>query len=336
MNLHFFFIGHVISSPTAVPKDSPENVNAKNYTSINSLLVTWDSIPSASRNGVILGYKVFYRPVLVSREQPTVTSSFMVIVGASDQQALLTKLDSFTVYEIEVLGFNVVGDGLRSTPIYAAQKKVDSSKNPEEFPKSFLQGTPEGIWWTFITMTTVGYGDKTPRSPLGRIFAVASTLIGLVTTAVLIGCLTSSLTTDIVFTDVRLFGAKIAAVHNSSEFRLGLKKNAKMNPDREYKNLDDLHEALRSREVEGALVDALVAGSRGDLFNSSELRIYKTLHHSSVYGVVLAGHAKKLQKCFSNFLKENSAEVSAHVASKTKVIKTECMPREGFEVPIIC
>lgn len=32
----------------------------------------------------------------------------------------------------------------------------DSSKNPEEFPKSFLQGTPEGIWWTFITMTTVG------------------------------------------------------------------------------------------------------------------------------------------------------------------------------------
>lgn len=91
--------------------------------------------------------------------------------------------------------------------------------------------------------------------------------------------------------------------------------------DREYKNLDDLHEALRSREVEGALVDALVAGSRGDLFNSSELRIYKTLHHSSVYGVVLAGHAKKLQKCFSNFLKENSAEVSAHVASKTKVIK---------------
>ena len=96
--------------------------------------------------------------------------------------------------------------------------------------------------------------------------------------------------------------------------------------DREYKNLDDLHEALRSREVEGALVDALVAGSRGDLFNSSELRIYKTLHHSSVYGVVLAGHAKKLQKCFSNFLKENSAEVFAHVASKTKVIKVLMFP----------
>lgn len=90
---------------------------------------------------------------------------------------------------------------------------------------------------------------------------------------------------------------------------------------REYKNLDEVYEALQSREVEGALVDALVAGSRGDLFNSSELRIYKTLHHSSVYGVVLAGDAKKLQKCFSSFLKENSAEISAHVASKTKVIK---------------
>lgn len=145
MSLHFFFIGHIISSPTAVPKDTPENVNAKNYTSINSLLVTWDSIPSASRNGVILGYKVFYRPVLVSREQPTVTSSFMVIVGASDQQALLTKLDSFTVYEIEVLGFNVVGDGLRSTPIYAGRGDIrDSRLLPP--PHALLKLTAEAVY----------------------------------------------------------------------------------------------------------------------------------------------------------------------------------------------
>ena len=32
----------------------------------------------------------------------------------------------------------------------------DSSKNPDEFPKSFIRGTLEGIWWTFVTMTTVG------------------------------------------------------------------------------------------------------------------------------------------------------------------------------------
>ena len=86
-----------------------------------------------------------------------------------------------------------------------------------------------------------------------------------------------------------------------------------------------MYDALQTREVDGALVDALVAGSRGDLFNSSDLRIFKTLQHSSVYGVVLAGDAKKLQKCFSDFLKENSAEISAHVASKTSVIKVQML-----------
>lgn len=90
---------------------------------------------------------------------------------------------------------------------------------------------------------------------------------------------------------------------------------------KEYRNLDEVYEALQAREVQGALVDALVAGSRLDLFNSSDLRIYKTIEHSSVYGVVLSGDAKKLQQCFGAFMKENSAEISAHVASKTSIIK---------------
>ncbi|XP_073231214.1 uncharacterized protein [Porites lutea] len=156
---------------------------------------------------------------------------------------------------------------------------------------------------------------------MGRIFSVMATLIGLVSIAVLLGNLTTSLTTDIVFSDIKLYGSKVAAIHNSSEFRLGLRKNAKMNPGREYRNLDEVYEALLSREVDGALIDALIAGSREDLFNSSGLRIYQTFQHSSVYGMVLAGETKKLQQCFEKFMKENSAMISAHVASKTSVIK---------------
>ena len=39
--------------------------------------------------------------------------------------------------------------------------------------------------------------------------------------------------------------------------------------------------------------------------------------------MVLAGETKKLQQCFEKFMKENSAMISAHVASKTSVIKVE-------------
>ena len=56
------------------------------------------------------------------------------------------------------------------------------------------------------------YGDRTPRSAMGRVFSVSSTLIGLVTIAVLLGSLTSSLTTDIVFSDVKLYGIKVIRI----------------------------------------------------------------------------------------------------------------------------
>ena len=72
--------------------------------------------------------------------------------------------------------------------------------------------------------------------------------------------------------------------------------------------MDEVYEALLSREVDVTLIDALIAGSREDLFNSSGLRIYQTFQHSLVYGMVLAGETKKLQQCFEKFMKENSAQ----------------------------
>jgi voltage-gated potassium channel len=37
---------------------------------------------------------------------------------------------------------------------------------PETFPT-----VPEAIWWTVVTITTVGYGDLVPATPLGKIIA---------------------------------------------------------------------------------------------------------------------------------------------------------------------
>lgn len=99
--------------------EPPTYVNPENHTSPYSLLVTWQAIPPASRNGIILGYKVSYTPVLVSGQTHIDTVSLAVTVRAPEQRVLLTGLSSFTVYKIQVLGFNEVGDGPPSSPIYA-------------------------------------------------------------------------------------------------------------------------------------------------------------------------------------------------------------------------
>ena len=60
--------------------------------------------------------------------------------------------------------------------------------NIEEFPRGFLRGWYNGSWWAFISMTTVGYGDKAPRSFLGRLYSVFWITIGIVAYGLLTGC----------------------------------------------------------------------------------------------------------------------------------------------------
>ncbi|WP_330949232.1 potassium channel family protein [Virgibacillus sp. MG-45] len=49
----------------------------------------------------------------------------------------------------------------------------------------------DGLWWSIVTTTTVGYGDLSPETSTGRLVAIVLMLVGIG----IIGMLTSSLTT---------------------------------------------------------------------------------------------------------------------------------------------
>lgn len=49
-----------------------------------------------------------------------------------------------------------------------------------------------GMWWTIQTVTTVGYGDVTPKHPSGRIVAVFVMLEGIAFLAIVTAAITST------------------------------------------------------------------------------------------------------------------------------------------------
>ena len=53
---------------------------------------------------------------------------------------------------------------------------------------------PESLWWAVVTLTTVGYGDVYPITPLGRLFTGLVMIIGLGVVAGLTGVIASALT----------------------------------------------------------------------------------------------------------------------------------------------
>jgi polar amino acid transport system substrate-binding protein len=66
--------------------------------------------------------------------------------------------------------------------------------NPEQFSASPLRGIGDGLWWSAVTMTTVGYGDKAPRTRAGRRLAAVWMFTAIVLIALLTAQVTSSLT----------------------------------------------------------------------------------------------------------------------------------------------
>lgn len=62
-----------------------------------------------------------------------------------------------------------------------------------EGPEHGFTSIPRSIYWTIVTITTVGYGDITPQTTLGQVIASAAMLTGYSILAVPTGILTAEL-----------------------------------------------------------------------------------------------------------------------------------------------
>jgi ABC-type amino acid transport substrate-binding protein len=70
----------------------------------------------------------------------------------------------------------------------------ERKKNKEHFGGDLKKGIGDGIWWSVVTMTTVGYGDKVPKSVVGRLIATIWIFSGVILVSVFIATITSALT----------------------------------------------------------------------------------------------------------------------------------------------
>lgn len=63
---------------------------------------------------------------------------------------------------------------------------VEHEAQPEVFRNAF-----SGIWWSMSTMLTVGYGDITPVTPLGRLMAIVIAFLGVGVVAIPTGIISA-------------------------------------------------------------------------------------------------------------------------------------------------
>lgn len=136
---------------------------------------------------------------------------------------------------------------------------LETSSNKEQFPRPFLNGWFEGCWWSFVSMTTVGYGDKVPKSAAARIFSVVWILVGITIFSLITAMLSSEITRHNSPSTPEIAGAKVGALrHRTYDTFLIAKLGGhlvEIPPTNESLGIVEMIRMLRRKEIDGFILD---------------------------------------------------------------------------------
>ncbi|MBL1215546.1 MAG: transporter substrate-binding domain-containing protein [Ignavibacteriae bacterium] len=130
-------------------------------------------------------------------------------------------------------------------------------RNKEDFGGSTAEGLFSGVWWAAVTMTTVGYGDKAPKTVGGRIVGLIWMFAALIIISGITAAITSALTVKQLDSQIQglndLRRANVGSVNGSSseEFLRGEKLVSKL-----FDKPIDAVNALAKGKIDAVVYDA--------------------------------------------------------------------------------
>jgi len=125
------------------------------------------------------------------------------------------------------------------------------------FSQKYIPGIFEALWWTIVTITTVGYGDYIPQSWAGKMAASAVVIIGYVFFAFFVAEITSLITLGRMRSEIEsqadLPGKKVAAIRDTTSVKTLHRIGAKVIP---VAKIENAYKKLEKDEVDAIVYDA--------------------------------------------------------------------------------
>lgn len=139
------------------------------------------------------------REKLVDFTQPYFNSGLGIAVRPASSASWLDALRHLISWDVVrlflLLGLSTIVMG---TLVWLLERR----RNEEQFGGDWYEGIGSGLWWSAVTLTTVGYGDKTPRTLLGRLVALSWMLSAIVMVASFTATMSSTLTVQKLESDI--------------------------------------------------------------------------------------------------------------------------------------
>ncbi|XP_065053057.1 uncharacterized protein LOC135682203 [Rhopilema esculentum] len=187
--------------------------------------------------------------------------------------------------------------------------------NDTDFAYHFVPGLWDGFWWAAVTGTTVGYGDKTPKTPAGK----AVGLVWLITSCIILAAFGAIMTSSVTTETISIAGKKIAYLNNTycSE---AIKENAGIPVV--TKTVEEALELARTIKLFGALIDTHYISSRQDELFEKGILIDQRFHKEKLDIRMWSKKipSAKMNKCFQEFFNflNNSLSQMPHIEPRLK------------------
>jgi len=134
---------------------------------------------------------------------------------------------------------------------------AEREENPTQFPREPERGIANGMWCAIVTMSTTGYGDRTPITFWGRMVTSVWIIVSLIGATTMIAGIASTLTlsgmrTADISTATDLARRNVAAVPGSPSEALALRYGA---ASVTIESPDDGYRLLKSGRVDAVVYD---------------------------------------------------------------------------------
>jgi ABC-type amino acid transport substrate-binding protein len=135
----------------------------------------------------------------------------------------------------------------------------ESRRNNEMFGDRILKGLGNGIWWAAVTMTTVGYGDKAPKTFGGRVIAI----FWMFASIILISSFTAAITTSLTIGNLRgnvhgfhdLPNVRVGSISHSEPLKYLTDKGITVKP---FRNIQNGLQALAENKLDAFVADEII------------------------------------------------------------------------------
>ena len=156
------------------------------------------------------------RELKIDFTHPYYTTGFGIAVGRSPPPWLVLLRNFFTWGFLQAVLALAGVLLLIGVLFWLAERRA----NEEQFGGKPLAGIGAGFWFSAVTMTTVGYGDKAPRTMAGKIIATVWMFAAILIISTFTGMIASSLTESRLSGTIRnaddLSSAKVGSIEGSA------------------------------------------------------------------------------------------------------------------------